>query len=223
MTEPWDYLEKTPARDAPICDNPSGMYCPDCRASGCAHCAHPEYCGGMRLMRKVEMADEGQARLNAAARLRERSYETSREINREAKMSLFVTKDFQSSSGVPLSWKIECDNLTEKDLKCFAKLIGSRFRFSEVLGIPRGGLAIATHLAEYVNPAEDRILLVDDVFTTGESIRASRKKIMEERGLEKKHVIGVVLFARNTPPKWVWPVFELSGWAKDKIADEDED
>lgn len=47
---PWSYLEKEAAADAPPCDNPSGLYCPDCRASGCSHCAHPEWCGGMRRM-----------------------------------------------------------------------------------------------------------------------------------------------------------------------------
>lgn len=55
MTEDtrWEYLEKEPAEDAPIVDNPSGMYCPDCRAMGSEimHCHAPEWCGGMRLMR----------------------------------------------------------------------------------------------------------------------------------------------------------------------------
>lgn len=54
MAEKWNYLEKEPAADAPISDNPSGMYCQACRDLGGAHCAHPEYCGGMRLMRKQE-------------------------------------------------------------------------------------------------------------------------------------------------------------------------
>lgn len=47
----WAYLEKEPATDAPFSDNPSGMYCPNCRASGLGHCSWPEYCGGMKLMR----------------------------------------------------------------------------------------------------------------------------------------------------------------------------
>lgn len=56
MSPAWDYLEKEPAPDAPVSDNPSGMYCRDCRDVGAAHCAHPEYCGGMRLMRPREAA-----------------------------------------------------------------------------------------------------------------------------------------------------------------------
>lgn len=50
-TQPWAYLETTPAPNAPVSDNLSGMYCPDCRVSGVSHCAHPEWCGGMELMR----------------------------------------------------------------------------------------------------------------------------------------------------------------------------
>lgn len=54
MTEPWAYLDGLgPRPDAPIVDNPSGLYCPDCRACGLAHCSSPEYCGGMRPMRPV--------------------------------------------------------------------------------------------------------------------------------------------------------------------------
>ncbi len=53
IKEPWDYLEKEPAANAPISDNPSGLYCPDCRSAGMAHCASPEWCGGMRLMKSA--------------------------------------------------------------------------------------------------------------------------------------------------------------------------
>lgn len=49
---PWAYLEGLEAApDAPISDNPSGLYCPDCRGAGMAHCAHVDTCGGMRPMR----------------------------------------------------------------------------------------------------------------------------------------------------------------------------
>jgi hypothetical protein len=50
----WNYLEATPAKDAPVVDNPSGMYCPSCRATGLSHCAQPEWCGGMLLMQLKE-------------------------------------------------------------------------------------------------------------------------------------------------------------------------
>lgn len=47
----WEYLEENPASDAPVSDNPSGLYCRDCRATGASHCSEPEYCGGMRRMK----------------------------------------------------------------------------------------------------------------------------------------------------------------------------
>lgn len=40
------------AADAPLVDNPSGEYCPDCRAVGMSHCSDPVNCGGMRPMRQ---------------------------------------------------------------------------------------------------------------------------------------------------------------------------
>lgn len=49
--KPFDYIEAEPAPDAPVSDNPSGFYCPGCRSVGVSHCAHPEWCGGMRRMR----------------------------------------------------------------------------------------------------------------------------------------------------------------------------
>jgi len=51
--EPFGYLELIPAHDAPLSDNPSGLYCPTCRSVGLSHCAHPEWCGGMRKMRET--------------------------------------------------------------------------------------------------------------------------------------------------------------------------
>ena len=47
----FDYLEAEPAPDAPISDNPSGLYCAACRECGMLHCCEVEYCGGMRRMR----------------------------------------------------------------------------------------------------------------------------------------------------------------------------
>ncbi len=53
--KPFEYLEKEPAIDAPISDNPSGLYCPACRSAGFSHCSSPEYCGNMRLMKPKEV------------------------------------------------------------------------------------------------------------------------------------------------------------------------
>lgn len=53
VEKPFAYLDGVdPAPDAPVADNPSGLYCPACRAVGLSHCSSPEYCGGMKPMRK---------------------------------------------------------------------------------------------------------------------------------------------------------------------------
>ena len=33
-------------------------------------------------------------------------------------MNLFIKEDFISHAGLPLTWKVECDALTEKDYDC---------------------------------------------------------------------------------------------------------
>lgn len=55
MRKKFWYLDGLePEDDAPISDNPSGLYCPSCRAAGFSHCGQVEWCGGMKPMRKVE-------------------------------------------------------------------------------------------------------------------------------------------------------------------------
>jgi hypothetical protein len=54
MTAYEEALARDPKPDAPFKDNPSGMYCRDCRLTGMAHCSDPEHCGGMERMRDLE-------------------------------------------------------------------------------------------------------------------------------------------------------------------------
>ncbi len=111
---------------------------------------------------------------------------------------------FISHSGVPLSWEINCDALTEEDLKGFARLIANTFAFGDVVGVPRGGLRLAQALRKY-GTAGKPTLLVADVFITGTSMEEWRAAIPGE-------VIGVVLFARGPTPWWIRPVFITSSW-----------
>lgn len=53
----WDYLEADSASDAPVSDNPSGLYCPACRSVGMSHCSEVEHCGGMRRMKPKEVSN----------------------------------------------------------------------------------------------------------------------------------------------------------------------
>ena len=51
--KPWDYLDGIlPSDDAPVSDNPSGLYCPECRSVRMLHCSSPEFCGGMTPMKE---------------------------------------------------------------------------------------------------------------------------------------------------------------------------
>ena len=56
LVDTWNTRTPTPA--APTSDNPSGMYCPDCRKAGLSHYAHPETCGGMIPMEPAAPQDD---------------------------------------------------------------------------------------------------------------------------------------------------------------------
>lgn len=132
--------------------------------------------------------------------------------------SLFEKKTFTSHSGLPLTWKMECDALTEEDWSCLAFLISEQFKFYKVIGIPRGGLALARHLEKYTDPQADYLLLVDDVLTTGGSMTDMLLHNQEVKDAKEK-VIGVVVFDRRDdtmlrqkgigPPNWVFSMFKF--------------
>lgn len=56
-SEPWAHLRGLAAvPDAPVSDDPSGLYCLSCRGARMAHCASPEYRGDVRPMRPKKEA-----------------------------------------------------------------------------------------------------------------------------------------------------------------------
>ena len=55
-------------------------------------------------------------------------------------MNLFIKEDFISHAGLPLTWKVECDALTDGDYDALAKIVSERLTFRDVKGIPRGGI-----------------------------------------------------------------------------------
>jgi hypothetical protein len=89
-------------------------------------------------------------------------------------VTLFSRGDFVSAAGLPLAWKIECDSLTDSDWECIAYVGSQMLRpFGRVLGVPRGGLALASAMRAYVTPGSLTPLVVDDVWTTGKSMCAA--------------------------------------------------
>ena len=118
-------------------------------------------------------------------------------------MNLFQLGKFKSHAGLDLDWKIECDALTDEDWECLAKMISERTQFGSVYGIPRGGTKLANALQKYCIPNHPIHLVVDDVWTTGKSMREEMKQ----------GDIGFVVFARNKvdfdPERYVRALFTM--------------
>lgn len=116
-------------------------------------------------------------------------------------MTLFVPGDFLAHSGQVLHWKIECDALTDEDWTCLSIILAPQLKpFGFVLGIPRGGIILASLLRPY-STGNETLLIVDDVLTTGRS--------MEEQRAGRDDVIGAVAFARGPCPSWITPACQI--------------
>ena len=86
-------------------------------------------------------------------------------------MNLFIREDFISHAGLPLTWKVECDALSEGDYEALAKIVSEKFKFKDVVGIPRGGIPFENALKQFAsNDENDPLLICDDVYTTGTSM-----------------------------------------------------
>lgn len=110
-------------------------------------------------------------------------------------MALFVQQEFISAAGLPLTWKIECDALTAEDWRTIAFVCAKQIpTFGSVIGVPRGGLIFACEMKRYATNGLP--LIVDDVWTTGKSMRAIATKFPIWRGL--------VAFARGPLPPNVY-------------------
>lgn len=119
------------------------------------------------------------------------------------KTHLFQLGEFTLHSGEKANFKIECDALETQDWFTLAHMIAERAPpFHYVVGVPTGGLVLAHQLEMFrLDPAkveQGHVLVVDDVYTTGASI----KEWMETT---KEHpmvmVSGFVVFARKPIPK----------------------
>jgi len=126
-------------------------------------------------------------------------------------LSLFKLGKFKLHSGGESRWKIDCDALTGEDLAALAAIaadqLGPERPFREVVGIPSGGLRFADAMRRYADPGACSVLVVDDVLTTGKSVREMRDQILAQRvGVE---VFGLVIFARTAVEPWVERIFQM--------------
>jgi hypoxanthine phosphoribosyltransferase len=122
-------------------------------------------------------------------------------------MNLIQYKPFVSHSGRELSWKIDCDAFSDSDWENIACIIKSKFSFSKVIGIPRGGLPLQYHLEPFAKDGHP-ILIVDDVLTTGMSMEEARFRV------DRQSSIGVSVFDRGRRPDWVKSIFTVNEWAQ---------
>ena len=123
-------------------------------------------------------------------------------------MNLFQSVDFVSHSGLELKWKIECDALSDPEWFTISQMIMEiSVPFKEAIGIPRGGTKLGSLLNQYgTGKRKDPILLVDDVLTTGESMKQFKTK---RSWRYPSDYIGWVVFARNECPDWVTALFQI--------------
>lgn len=115
-------------------------------------------------------------------------------------MNLFETGEFTLSSGIPSWWKINCDALTDEDIKTIAMLLTSHLpKFGSVEGVPTGGLRLAKAMEQYITTGP--LLIVDDVCTTGHSMNKHRAG--------RWPAIGAVIFARYPVYSWIYALWSL--------------
>ena len=77
-----------------------------------------------------------------------------------------------------------------------------KITFRDVKGIPRGGIPFEKALKKYcTNNINDPLLIADDVYTTGTSMR----EVYEDGA------IGIVVFARNEiQDDWIKAIWQIS-------------
>lgn len=123
-------------------------------------------------------------------------------------MNLFQSIDFKSHAGLDLTWKIEMDALSDPDWFTLSQMIKENIPpFQAAIGIPRGGVKLGSLLNQYsTENHEDPYLLVDDVLTTGTSMIEYKKEFFSKKTVP---ILGVVVFARNSPPDWVTALFQM--------------
>ncbi len=123
----------------------------------------------------------------------------------------YIEDGIELHSGGRSQFKIECDALDDKDIQCLAWITSTYLigKFSEVHGVPRGGLRFAKALEKYKSK-EGAILVVDDVYTTGNSLREFIMNYFIENDMHSSPPMKtVVIFARNVAPEWIIPIFQM--------------
>lgn len=112
--------------------------------------------------------------------------------------------DFTLASGRRSSFKVECDELTPDELAITCAILAKALPpFGSVVGVPTGGVRAADALVPHCTIGHQAVLVVDDVWTTGGSMR----RFMAENGIPTHR--GAVLYARGPVPSWVTALWTI--------------
>lgn len=106
-------------------------------------------------------------------------------------LSLFEPGEFTLSSGIQTDWRINAELLITNDIRVCAKLLASILPpYDAVEGVPSGGTLLADELRLFIIPGAKRLVIADDVWTTG----GSWNKIRDGR-----EAFGAIIFNRGGP------------------------
>ncbi len=106
---------------------------------------------------------------------------------------LFEAGYFRLHSGEETTWRINCEVLSDDDVRTLAAIIASHCTFGSVEGVPTGGLRLAEALRPLATTGP--LLIVDDVLTTGSSMEEHRAG---------RDAIGYVIFDRSGGCRQPW-------------------
>jgi hypothetical protein len=116
--------------------------------------------------------------------------------------ALFQFGVFTLHSGKQSTFKLECDAVRKSEWHSLARIaLPILPAFGAVQAVPNGGYNWADIFEHYIQPGVHRTLVVDDVWSTGDSMMQHVPKDTPWHGL--------VLFARGPVPKNVTALFML--------------
>jgi len=111
---------------------------------------------------------------------------------------LLVPGEFIGAAGFPVPFKIECDYMLAPEWKVIVEACLPKLQpFGKVIGVPKGGLILAELLKPHVTPKANTVLVVDDVWNTGYSMRKIAQK---QLGARFRYWQGLVAYSRGSRP-----------------------
>jgi predicted oxidoreductase (fatty acid repression mutant protein) len=120
-------------------------------------------------------------------------------------------------------WGVDLNALSDDELRCMAQVGRMKlvkrgiYSIREVRHIPTGAKRFSDIFIKenptYFNSASPRVLIIDDVLTTGFSMWEKRLEVANElekthRGSSWKDTVGLVIFSRDETPTWITTIWQ---------------